>query len=116
MLKKKTVKKPKHIIKKNIKDVLGKKRSKKNKTTKKIQLSKDIIISSISKVLKVSKKKININSGSENMESWDSLAQLSILSELDNKTKGEVFEIQEMSTASSVKEIIKVLKKKKLFK
>ena len=57
MLKKKKVKKPKHIIKKNIKDVLGKKRSKKNKTTKKIQLSKDIIISSISKVLKVSKKK-----------------------------------------------------------
>ena len=50
------------------------------------------------------------------MESWDSLAQLSILSELDNKTKGKVFEIQEMSTASSVKEIIKVLKKKKLFK
>tara|TARA_B100000787_G_scaffold66417_1_gene48748 strand:- start:13540 stop:13890 length:351 start_codon:yes stop_codon:yes gene_type:complete len=116
MLKKKTVKKSKRKTKKKIKIVLVKKPSKKNTTIKKIQLSKDIIISSISKVLKVSKKKININSGSENMESWDSLAQLSILSELDNKTKGKVFEIQEMSTASSVKEIIKVLKKKKLFK
>ena len=79
-------------------------------------LSKDTIISVISKVLKVSKKKININSGSENIESWDSLAQLSILSELDKKTKGKVLKIQEISTDYSVKKIIKVLKKKKLFK
>ena len=79
-------------------------------------LSKDTIISVISKVLKVNKKKININSGSENIESWDSLAQLTILSELDKKTKGKVLKIQEISTAYSVKKIIKVLKKKKLFK
>lgn len=79
-------------------------------------LSKDDIVGVIIKVLKVSKKKININSGSENIETWDSLAQLSILSELDKKTKGKIFKIQEISTAYSVKEIIKVLKKKKLFK
>tara|TARA_S200000501_G_C20574829_1_gene634577 strand:+ start:269 stop:514 length:246 start_codon:yes stop_codon:yes gene_type:complete len=79
-------------------------------------LSKDTIMSVISKVLKVNKKKININSGSENIESWDSLAQLTILSELDKKTKGKVLKIQEISTAYSVKKIIKVLKKKKLFK
>ena len=57
MLKKKTVKKSKRKTKKKIKIVLVKKPSKKNTTIKKIQLSKDIIISSISKVLKVSKKK-----------------------------------------------------------
>lgn len=79
-------------------------------------LSNDIIISSISKILKINKKKINVNSGSDNIESWDSLAQLSILSELDKKSKGKVFKIQEISIATSVKEIIKILKKNKLLK
>lgn len=79
-------------------------------------LSENVILTVVSKVLKVSKKKININSGSENLKSWDSLAQLSILSELDEITKGKIFEIKEISTAYSVKKIIKVLKKKKLFK
>ncbi len=116
MLIKKKVKKSKRKAKKKIKLALVKKSSGKNRTVEKIQLSKDIIINSISKVLKVSKKKININSGSENIESWDSLAQLSILSELDKKTKGKVFEIKEISTAASIKKIIKVLKKKNLFK
>ena len=57
MLKKKTAKNSKRKTKKKIKIVSIKKPSKKNRIIKKIQLSKDIIISSISKVLKVSKKK-----------------------------------------------------------
>ena len=56
MLKKKTAKKTNRKAKKK-KIVLVKRSSKKNRTVEKIQLSKDIIINSISKVLKVSKKK-----------------------------------------------------------
>jgi len=77
-------------------------------------LSKKSVIASVCKALKI--KKINMNSGSENIDSWDSLAQLTILSELDKKTNGKIFNIHDISRATSVKDIIKVLKKAKLYK
>jgi len=62
-------------------------------------------------IKKVTKKKIDINSSSKNISDWDSLAQLNILTVLDNKLKGKIFTIKQMATADSVKKIILLLKK-----
>jgi len=62
-------------------------------------------------IKKVTKKKIDIDSSSKNINDWDSLAQLNILTVLDNKLKGKIFTIKQMATADSVKKIILLLKK-----
>jgi acyl carrier protein len=68
----------------------------------------------ISKILKVKKEKITLNSGINNIEQWDSLAHLSILTEIDNFTKGKASKIKGLSNATTVKEILKLLKNNKL--
>jgi acyl carrier protein len=68
----------------------------------------------ISKILKVKKEKITLNSGINNLEQWDSLAHLSILTEIDNFTRGKASKIRGLSNATTVKEILKLLKKSKL--
>ena len=70
----------------------------------------------IAKALKINFNKININSSSDNIEDWDSLGQLNILTALDKKLKGKVFGIKKLATAQSTKAIIKILKEKKLLK
>lgn len=72
------------------------------------------LISLISKILKVKKEKITLNSGINNLEQWDSLAHLSILTEIDNFTRGKASKIRGLSNATTVKEILKLLKKNKL--
>jgi hypothetical protein len=49
-----------------------------------------------------------------NHEQWDSLAHLSILSELDNLSKGKASKIKGLSNATTANEILKLLKKNKL--
>jgi len=78
-------------------------------------LTEKNIIDCISKVLQISKK-ITINSNSKNIEEWDSLAHLNILMALDKKANGKIFSIKEIAKATSVKEIIQILKKKKFLK
>lgn len=68
----------------------------------------------ISKILKVKKEKVTLNSGINNLEQWDSLAHLSILTEIDNFTRGKASKIRGLSNATTVKEILKLLKKNKL--
>jgi len=68
----------------------------------------------ISKVLKVKKEKITLNSGINNIEQWDSLAHLSVLTEIDNLTKGKASKIKGLSNATTVKQILKLLKNSKL--
>jgi|694.fasta_scaffold140038_2 acyl carrier protein len=68
----------------------------------------------VSKILKIKVEKITLNTGMNNQEQWDSLAHLSILSELDNLSKGKASKIRGLSNAGSVKEILKLLKKNKL--
>ena len=65
------------------------------------------IIKIISKVLK---KNVTLKSASSNIEEWDSLAQLGILSALDKATKGASSQIN-LTEANSVKKIISKLKK-----
>ena len=62
-------------------------------------------------------KQGTINSGDENWYSlWDSLGHLSILIKLDQKLGGKCSKIQELSKATSINEIKKVLKSNNLFK
>jgi len=68
----------------------------------------------ISNILEIKSEKITLNSGMNNIEQWDSLAHLSILSELDKLTKGKAGKIKGLSNSTSVKDILKLLKKSKL--
>ena len=76
-------------------------------------LTEKKVLSLIQKVLG-NKKKITLKSSSQNTTSWDSLNHLNILEKLDKITKGKAGNIAELATASSVKKILIILKKKKL--
>ena len=77
-------------------------------------IEKDIF-SLIKKSLKT-KKKIDIKSSFKNIEEWDSIGHLILLTNLDEKLKGRTNKIPEIATANSSKKIINILKKKKLIK
>ena len=61
-------------------------------------------------------KKIDLKSSSRNIEEWDSLGQLSILTTLDKKFKNKASKLTKLATAETVKDIVAVLKKAKLIK
>ena len=73
------------------------------------------LISLIKKSLKT-KEKIDLKSSSSNIEEWDSVAQLIILSNLDKKLKGATDNLSQIATANYVKKMRDVLKKHKLVK
>jgi acyl carrier protein len=77
-------------------------------------LNEEKLKSLISKILKVKKDKITLNTGINNLEQWDSLAHLSILTEIDNFSKGKASKIKGLSNANTVKEILRLLKNNKL--
>ena len=58
---------------------------------------------------------ININSSMDNLDGWDSLGHLSILSKLDKITDGKAAEIDTLADCKSVKDLIKSLSSKSLF-
>ena len=60
------------------------------------------LISLIKKSLKT-KEKIDLKSSSSNIEEWDSVAQLIILSNLDKKLKGATANLSQIATANSLK-------------
>ena len=55
--------------------------------------------------------KIDIKSSTRNVEDWDSLGQLAILTTLDKKFKNKASNLTKLATAESVKDIVSVLKK-----
>lgn len=61
-------------------------------------------------------KKIDIKSNSRNVEEWDSLGQLAILTTIDKKFKNKASKLTKLATAETVKDIVSVLKKAKLIK
>lgn len=79
-------------------------------------LTEKKLISIIQDVIKKGGKNITIKSSSFNLEAWDSLNHLNILERLDKATKGKAGKIADLATATSVKLIMKILKKKKLLK
>tara|TARA_Y100000294_G_scaffold155695_1_gene156122 strand:+ start:82 stop:318 length:237 start_codon:yes stop_codon:yes gene_type:complete len=76
-------------------------------------LSQKKIIEIISKSVQ---QKVDLKSSSKNIEGWDSLAQLNILSSLDKITKGKSSKIEQLTELNSVKGIIQILLKKNLIK
>ena len=76
--------------------------------------SKADILKIISKVLKMSPQKIEKIDDYTKMESWDSLAQLDIISAIDKKLDGRIGKIKNIAEIKSVKKIISLLKKKSL--
>ena len=79
-------------------------------------VTKKEVFNCIAKALKLNPKKINIDLNSDNTKNWDSLCQLNIMTELDKKLKGKIFEINKLANAHSSKKLIKLLKSKKLLK
>ena len=76
--------------------------------------SKADILKIISKILKMSPEKIEKIDDYTKMESWDSLAQLDIISAIDKKLNGKIGKIKNIAEIKSVKKIISLLKKKSL--
>ena len=65
----------------------------------------------ISKALNLKPNKITNDSNSNEMEEWDSLGQLSIISSLDKRFKGKI-NLTKIANMHSYKEIKTFLKKK----
>ena len=53
---------------------------------------------------------VNFESDSDNTEGWDSLGQLSILSQLDKLTNGESSEIDDLASCMSFEQLADKLK------
>ena len=79
-------------------------------------LNEKDIMQCVAKGLQISLKKINLNSSYKNINKWDSLGHLNILTELDNSLNGKALKLAGLAKAYSVKEIIKILKTHKLSK
>lgn len=72
------------------------------------------VISTIQTALRLSTGAVSAESTMQNTEGWDSLGHLSILVALDLKFNGKVAEIKEMAIASSVKNILSILRQNSL--
>ena len=60
------------------------------------------------------KSTIDIKSSTRNIEEWDSLGQLAILTTIDKKLKNKTSKLTKLATAETVKDIYAILKKAKL--
>ena len=76
--------------------------------------SKEDIVKIIAKILKMSSQRVEKIDNYAKMDSWDSLAQLDIISALDTKLNGKIGKIKNIAEIKSVKKIITLLKKKSL--
>ena len=72
-------------------------------------LNKEELLSLISKALKVSKKTINMSLKVGDIEEWDSLGVLSVMTALDKKYKG-LIKISSFDKVITVSDILKLLK------
>ena len=72
------------------------------------------VFEAMESALQIEPRSLTLSSASKNIDEWDSLGQLSILTELDKLFDGKVAEINEMAEADSVESIIYLLKNKGL--
>jgi len=72
------------------------------------------IIDLITNALDLEPNSLTIDSSSEDIEEWDSLGHITILSALDDMTSGKSADLADLTQASSVKEIIDILKENSL--
>ncbi len=69
----------------------------------------------IAECLEIEQNLISIESSNENIEEWDSLGHLSILSSLDEITGGKASEIEDLASALSFSELVNSLESAGLF-
>ena len=60
------------------------------------------------------KSKIDIKSNTRNVEEWDSLGHLSVLTALDDLTDGKASSLSDLSDATSVAQIINILESEEI--
>ena len=72
-------------------------------------MNKDNLITIIKDALET--EDIDFNSSMENTDGWDSLGHLSILSAIDQNLDGQASKLDELASATSVENIISILKK-----
>jgi acyl carrier protein len=82
--------------------------------TKKIKIKEILIYKTIAKILKTSVKNLEKKDNLETYAKWDSLVHLEIISKLDKILKGAISELSQVSNETSIKKILKILKKKNL--
>ena len=68
------------------------------------------VIEIIQKALELKDKALTLESKMTEVQEWDSLGHLSILSALDKSFDGQVAPIKEMATADSVSKILRTMK------
>ena len=68
-----------------------------------------LIIDIVSKSLNINNKKINETTNLQNLEEWDSLGMLSVMSALDKKFKGSinVSSFDKVKTVADIEKLIK---------
>ena len=74
-----------------------------------VKINSELIISIISKHIKVAEKNININSKSSDFYQWDSLAQVNIILEIEKQTNIKIG-ANKMGELTSIKSILNHLK------
>jgi len=73
------------------------------------KISKQKTLDIIKAAIEDKEIKVDFDSSSINIPSWDSLTQINIIVALDDALSGKVSEIDDLSTAASVAQIIVIL-------
>lgn len=76
-----------------------------------VKASEQEVFEIIRKALNLKEKTLTLESSIRDVEAWDSLGHLGILSALDKFFSGGIAPIKEMAAADSVGKILKILKK-----
>ncbi len=76
-------------------------------------MTKDDLFQLIKKALDYDQE-INIDSSADNVEEWDSLGHLSVLTALDDLTDGKASSLSDLSDATSVAQIINILESEEI--
>jgi len=74
-----------------------------------VKVSPEQIVEEIATALEISPNSIGVATTSSDIEEWDSLGHISILSRLDAIFDNVTERIPELASAASVKEILKLL-------
>ena len=76
-----------------------------------VKANEQEVMGIIRKALNLKDKALFLDSSINNVEEWDSLGHLGILSALDKFYNGKIAPIKEMAAADSVEKILQLLKK-----
>lgn len=76
-----------------------------------IKASEQEVLEVIRKALNLRDKDLTLEGSINDIEEWDSLGHLGILSALDKNFSGKIAPIKEMAAADSVEKILQLLKK-----